>query len=80
MASSLSSLVNNLSEGIHKIKCKHRRNDKICETCGIKYRYCDCILEYTDFKDDLIEYKYLWCKKKYQQKFNEKLKELFFSS
>ena len=32
MASSLSNLVNNLSEGIQKIKCKHRHNDKKCET------------------------------------------------
>ena len=28
MASSLSNLVNNFSEGIHKIKCKHKYNDK----------------------------------------------------
>ena len=27
MASSLSNLVNNLSEGIHKIKCKYGHND-----------------------------------------------------
>ena len=27
MASSLSNLVNNLSEGIHKIKCKYGRNN-----------------------------------------------------
>ena len=32
MASSLSSLVNNLSEGIHEIKCKFGHNDKKCET------------------------------------------------
>ena len=36
MTSSLSDLVNNLSEGIHKIKCKYGRDDKKCETCGIK--------------------------------------------
>ena len=41
MASSLSNLVNNLSEGIHKIKCKHGHDDKKCETCGIKNKYCD---------------------------------------
>ena len=35
MASSLSNLVNNLSEGIHKIKCKYRHDDKKCETCRI---------------------------------------------
>ena len=55
MASSLSNLVNNLSEGIHKIKCKYEHNDEKCETCGIKCKYCDCFLEYTNFKDDLIE-------------------------
>ena len=22
------------------------------ETCGIKYMYCDCFLEYTNFKGD----------------------------
>ena len=54
MASLLSNLVNNLSEGIHKIKCKHEHEDKKCETCGVKYKYCDCFLEYTNFNDDLI--------------------------
>ena len=38
MANSLSNLVNNLSEGIHRIKCKSRHNDKKCETCRIKYK------------------------------------------
>ena len=42
MASSLSNLVNNLSEGIHKIKCKYRHNDKKCEISGFKYKYWDC--------------------------------------
>ena len=42
MASSLSNLVNNLSEGIHRIKCKFGHYDKKCETCRIKYKYCDC--------------------------------------
>ena len=39
MASALLNLVSNLSEGIHKYKCKHRLEDKKCETCGIKYKY-----------------------------------------
>ena len=59
MTSSLSNLVNNLSEGIHKIKCKFGHDDKKWETCGITYEVCDCFLEYTSFKDDLIEYKCL---------------------
>ena len=80
MASSLSSLANNFSEEIHRIKCKYRHDDKKCETCGIKYKYCDCSLEYTNFKNNLIEYKYLCCNKNYQHKFDEKLKERFFNT
>ena len=41
---------------------------KKCETCGIKYKYCDCFLEYADFKDDLIKYKRLCCYKKLSMK------------
>ena len=55
MTSSLSNLVNNLSEGIHRIKGNFGCDDKKCETCGIKYNYYDCFLEYINFKDDLIE-------------------------
>ena len=74
MASSLSSLVNNLFEGIQRIKSRYRHDDKKCETCGIKYKYCDCFLEYANFEGDLIEYKCLCCNKNYQRKFDEKLK------
>ena len=80
MASSLSDLVNNLSEGIYRIECKFRCDDKKCETCGIEYKYFDCFLEYMHFKNDLIEYKCLCCNKNYQHKFDEKLKERFFST
>ena len=52
MASSFLNVVNNLPEGIHKIKCKYRNDDKKFE---IKYKYCDCFVAYTNFKDDLIE-------------------------
>ena len=50
MASLLSNLVNYLSEGFHKIKFKYGYEDKNCETFGINYNYCDCFLEYTNFK------------------------------
>ena len=80
MVSSLSSLVNNLSEGIHKIECKCGHDDKKCETCGITDKYCDCFLEYTNFKDDLIKYKCLCCNKYYQNKIDEKSKERFFNT
>ena len=79
MASSLSNLVNNFSEGIHRIRCKYAHDDKKYETCEIKYKYCNCFLEYMNFKDDLIEYKCLCCNKNYQHKFDEKLKERFFN-
>ena len=57
MASSLSNFVNSHSEGIHKIQSKYEHDDKKCETCGISYKVCDCFLEYTNIKDDFIEYK-----------------------
>ena len=50
MASSLSNLVSNLSEEIHRIKCKLEHNDKKCETCRIKYKYADCFLEYINLR------------------------------
>ena len=65
MACSLSNLANNLPEGIQKIKCKYGHDDKKSETCRIKYKYCACFLEYTNFKDNLIEYKCLCCNKNY---------------
>ena len=80
MESSLSNLVNNLSEGIHRIRCKYEHNNKKCETCRIKYKYCDCFLEYTNFKDDLTECIYLCCNKNYQHKFDEKLKKRFLNT
>ena len=45
MASSLPNLVSDLSEGVYKIKCKFGYNDKKCETCGIKNKYCHCFLK-----------------------------------
>ena len=80
MASSLSNLLNNLSERIHRIKCKFVHDDEKCKTCGIKYKYCDCFLKYENFKDDLIEYKCLFCKKNCKRKFDEKLKEQLFNT
>ena len=73
MASLLSNPVNKLSERIHKIKCKFGYDNKKCRTYGITYKNWDCFLEYTNFKDNLIEYKCLCCNKNYQQ-FHENLK------
>ena len=77
MGSSLSNLVNNFSEGIYRMNCS---DDKKCETCGIKCKFCDCFLECTNFKEDLIEYKCSCCNKNYQHKFDEKLMERFYNT
>ena len=72
MAILLSNLVNNSSEGFHRIKCELEHNDKKCVTCGIKYKYCDCFLKYANFKDDLIGYKCLNFNKIFRRKFGKK--------
>ena len=53
MVSSLENLTDNLSETIYEIKCTNC--NKRC-------------LEYTNFKDGLIEFKCLCCNKSYQKK------------
>ena len=61
MASSLSNLIDNFTEEIHKIKCKD----------------CDCFLEYESVKDNLIKHKCLSFNKDYSNKLDEKLKNRF---
>ena len=63
-----------------KIKCKYENDSKKCKTCRIKNKYYDCFLDYTDFKDDLMECKCLSCNNNYQQKFGGKLKQRFSST
>ena len=78
MVSSLSNLVNNLTGGIHRIKRKYGHDNKKCGLCRIKYKNCECFLEFTNFKNNLIKYKCLRCNKNYQEKFGENLKKQFF--
>ena len=59
MASSLSNLVDNLTEEIHTTKCKD----------------CDCFFEYERIKDILIKYECLSCNKDYSNKLDEELKK-----
>ena len=55
METSLSYLVDNLAEGIHKIDNKNNNNkNKKCETCRIVYIDCESCLEYTDVMEVLI--------------------------
>ena len=61
MATSLSNLIDNLTEGVHKIKCKD----------------CHCFLKYESVNDNWVKYKCLSCKKDYSNKIDEELKTQF---
>ena len=78
MASSLSKLVNNLSEGIHEIKCKYKHDDKKDETCRIKYKDFHCFLESTNFKDNLTQYRCFCCNRNSHKVFDGDLKGQLF--
>ena len=77
MARSFLNAVNNLAEGILRIKCKYEHDSEICRT---KYKNCECFLEYTNVKDNLIEHEYLCCNKNYQKTFDENLKTRLFNT
>ena len=55
MASSLSNLVNNFSEQIHRTKSKYGHGDEKYETCGITTKYTTVFSNTKNFTDDLIE-------------------------
>ena len=61
MTTLLSNLVDNVTERIHKIKCKD----------------CDCFLKYESIKDNLIQYKCLSCKKDFSNKLDKELRKKF---
>ena len=61
LEASLSNLVDNFTEGIHKIKCK----------------YCVLFIEYESVKVNSIRYKWLFCNKDYSNKIDEELKKQF---
>ena len=79
MASSLSNIVNNLSEGIHRIKCKFGHSDKR-ETSGIKYSIATVFSNIQTLK--MISYNTNVCilAKIISTNFDEKLRERFFNS
>ena len=54
MTRSISNFVNNLAEGINKIKFKFGDDNKKCELCEIKYKGSESCLEYTNAKDNLM--------------------------
>ena len=60
MAISLSKLVNNLAEGIQKIKYKYEHYDKNVKLAGLNTKTVTTFI-------DLIEYQYLCYNKNYQK-------------
>ena len=58
MTTSLLNIADNLTEKIHKIKCKD----------------CDCFLEYENIKENSIKYKCTSCNKDYSNIIDEELK------
>ena len=61
MSSSLSNLVDDLSEGLHSDKCTD------CKSC----------LDYMITKDDQLIFRYFECKKNYEKDFNKELIKRF---
>ena len=61
MSTSLSKLVDNLSEGLHNDKCKD----------------CESYLDYVTIKDNQLIFMYSSCKKNYEKDFNKELIQRF---
>ena len=80
MTSAWSNPVDNLAEVIHEIKCTYGHDNKKNEKCWIKYKDHGCCLEYTNVKDGLIVYKFLFWNKNYQIKIDENLKKWFVNT
>ena len=59
MATSLSNIVDNVTEGIQKIKCKD----------------CDCFLVHESVKENSVKYKCTSCNKDYLNIIDEELKK-----
>ena len=70
MASSLSNPVNNLAEGIHKIKCKQGLDEKNAKLVERNTK--------TTSDDNLIEYMYLCYNRNYQKKIGKNCCEEVF--
>ena len=80
MASSWLSLGSNLTEGIRRVKFKYGHDNKKCETCGSKYKNCECFLEYKNLRHNSVKDKCLCCNNNYRTKFDKNLKKWFFNT
>ena len=54
IASSLSTLVDNLSEGIHKIKCKYRHGNKNGKDADLNTKIASAILKHNYMKKQIF--------------------------
>ena len=76
MASSLSNFVNNIFEGLHRMKYKLGHYDNKCESCGMEYKYCHCS---SICKISRWFNKGLICSKNCRINFDKKVKERLFN-
>ena len=67
MASLLSNLLDNITEGIH-VNANIDMMIKSEKRVELQYKDCKCCLEYTNVKNDLILYKCLYWNRNYQNK------------
>ena len=48
-----------------KMKYKYGHDNKKCEKCKIKYKDCECHLEYTNANDNLVVFRCICYKRDY---------------
>ena len=77
MGSSLSNLLDELTQRIPKIKGKYRHDNKKCGISRTKYNYYNCYLEYINVKNDLLVCKCSHHIMKLRKTFDEDLKNHF---
>ena len=74
---SLSNLFVNFAEESNKTKCRYEHYNKKYQTIVFKSKDCECFLQYSNVKDNLVVYICFCCNRKYQKKFEEELKKRF---
>ena len=73
-------LLISLLKELMKLNINTSTTIKYVKLVEISNKYSDRVLEYTDFKADLIEYRCLCCNKNYQKTFNKMVNERLFNT
>ena len=73
-------LLISLLKELMKLNINTSTTIKYVKLVEISNKYSDRVLEYADFKADLIEYRCLCCNKNYQKTFNKMVNERLFNT